>query len=395
MNLCYKNHFFFKIGKSKYFIYAIYMKYTCKRRTIKKTKKTTKTKKTRTKYSMKGGIKNRQIMDLVKSDDTIPELKAYLYSIVPTKIQAIRRQYMETNSLTKEQKQTLAQWISQDVPREQLATIAELLRMQAQTKTNIRTRQFNNAAMEQEMLNSLLEEDNKEDEDIEQEILDSLLEEGEEQEEQEQEEQEGKGKGKIRKGKRKIRKGGRMDLHPLPIPSGFDRQPRMQHVVRKNRLKELRRQLENQGVVPAVIERHITYEDARNNELYNEISNNTDALRAEFIRPFIPPSVDILVFEEIFDWIAGISDFHDIHTPLWSETLHDESLWEDITEEDRVGELSAANPRLINIIHALRQIRENTFDLELLERMEEEREQANPAKRTRTSGGKTKRQYKR
>jgi len=342
---------------------------------------------------MKGGIKNRQLMDLVKSDDTIPELKAYLYSIVPTKIQAIRRQYTQTHSLTKEQYQTLAHWISQDVPREQLATLAGLLRMQAQIKANIRTRQFNNAAVEQDILNSLLEEDNEElkeneDKDVEQDMLDALLEEEQEQE------QEQKGKGKIRKG-------GRMELRPTQIPSGFDRQPRMQHIVRKNRLRELRQQLENPGVVPAVIERHITYEDARNDELYNEISNNTDALRDEFIRPFIPPSVDTLVFEEIFDWVAGISDYHDIHTPLWSETLHDESLWEDIAEEDRVGELSAANPRLINIIYALRQIRENTFDLELLERMSEEqerereREQANPAKRIRFSGGRIKRQNKR
>jgi hypothetical protein len=187
--------------------------------------------------------------------------------------------------------------------------------------------------------------------------------------------------------KRKI--GGKENLNPSNIPSGFDRRPRPVWIQRREHLLALRHFYETH--FPATIHPEITQEDLPNSQkIYDSLDESTEDMRARFGH-LIDRDVDVLEFEEIFDWVAGVGELDEINNDdpnnIWYQRLNDDNLWNHIIRG--LGPLTHENPNLNEVIVCLRNIQQNIRAINELEEIEEEaRNNESETPNKRRKGGK-------
>jgi len=187
--------------------------------------------------------------------------------------------------------------------------------------------------------------------------------------------------------KRKI--GGKENLNPLNIPSGFDRRPRPLWIQRREHLLALRQYYETR--FPSTIHPEITQEDLPNSqEIYESLDKSSEAMRAIF-EHLIHPEVNSLEFEEIFDWVAGVGELDEINNDdpnnIWYQRFNDNNLWQNIIRT--LGPLTPQNQNLNEVIVCLRNIQENIRASNELEEMElEARNNESETPNKRRKGGK-------
>ena len=196
--------------------------------------------------------------------------------------------------------------------------------------------------------------------------------------------------------KRKI--GGKENLNPLNIPSGFDRRPRPPQPPpppvnwierRRDRLIELRQYYETH--FPATIHPEVTQEDLPiSQQIYQSLDESSGQMRERF-EHLVDPELDGLEFEEIFDWIAGVGELDEINNEdpnsIWHQRLSDNNLWNHIIRG--LGPLNQENPNLNEVIVCLRNIQQNIRASNELEEMElEGRNNESEIPNKRRKGGK-------
>jgi hypothetical protein len=170
--------------------------------------------------------------------------------------------------------------------------------------------------------------------------------------------------------KRKI--GGKENLNPLNIPSGFDRRPRPVWIQRREHLLALRQYYETH--FPATIHPEITQEDLPiSQQIYQSLDESSGQMRERF-EHLIDPEVNSFEFEEIFDWVAGVGELDEINNDdnpddVWYQRLRDNNLWEYIIRT--LGPLTHENPNLNEVIVCLRNIQQNIRASNELEELEE------------------------
>jgi hypothetical protein len=196
--------------------------------------------------------------------------------------------------------------------------------------------------------------------------------------------------------KRKI--GGKENLNPLNIPSGFDRRPRPPQPPpppvnwiqrRRERLIALRQYYDTH--FQATIHPEITQDDTPiSQQIYKSLDDSSHQMRERFY-PFIDHAVDQATFEEIFDWVAGVGELDEINNEnpndIWYQRLNDNNLWNFIIRT--LGPLNQENPNLNEVIVCLRNIQENIRASNELEEMElEGRNNESETPNKRRKGGK-------
>jgi hypothetical protein len=192
--------------------------------------------------------------------------------------------------------------------------------------------------------------------------------------------------------KRKI--GGKENLNPSNIPSGFDRRPRPPPppiwMQRRDHLISLRHFYER--TFPATIHPHVTQEDLPiSQQIYKSLDDSSHQMRERF-EHLVDPELDGLEFEEIFDWIAGVGNLDEINNDddpndVWYQRLRDNNLWQNIIRT--LGPLTPQNQNLNEVIVCLRNIQENIRASNELEEMElEARNNESETPNKRRKGGK-------
>jgi hypothetical protein len=192
--------------------------------------------------------------------------------------------------------------------------------------------------------------------------------------------------------KRKI--GGKENLNPSNIPSGFDRRPRPPPppiwIQIRNRLIALRQYYETH--FPATVHPEITQDDIPiSQQIYKSLDESSAQMRERF-QHLIDPELDDLTFEEIFDWVAGVGDLDEINedddpNDIWYQRLRDNNLWEYVIRT--LGPLTPQNANLNEVIVCLRNIQQNIRASNELEEMElEARNNDSETPNKRRKGGK-------